>query len=174
MGFDFLKDLVGKVMHRKNKGKKRVSMAWKNPEFWDDVEELTSDNLIEEFEQTFGYTFPADFKEIFPLINGGYPEHPIFDTSCEPERDISNFDSFNKDSDTSIWDSYGAWDETCEEFKGFTERYIPFAYSGGGDAICFDTKNDHIVYVDHELARVEYVADTFTEFLCSLYMPEDY
>ena len=59
------------------------------------------------------------------------------------------------------------------EFEGFTGRYIPFAYSEGGNDICFDTSNNHIVYIDHETADIEEVADTFTGFINSLYEYED-
>ena len=33
--------------------------------------------------------------------------------------------------------------------------------------------NNHVVYIDHETAEVEEVADTFTEFINSLYEYED-
>ncbi len=146
-------------------------MTWQEME-WRYVKEIKSENLIKEFEQVVGYVLPDDFKESIHFINGGRPEFAFFDTELCEERDILQICSFNKDDPGSIWDSY-EWDEECEEFEGFTGRYIPFAYSGCGDDICFDSSNNHIVYIDHEEAEVEEVADTFTEFINSLYECED-
>ena len=35
-----------------------------------------------------------------------------------------------------------------------------------------ENNNNHIVYIDHETAEIEEVADTFTEFINSLYESE--
>lgn len=139
---------------------------------WRYVKELESENLIKEFEQLVGYELPADFKECIHFINGGRPQYQDFDTEFCEGRDIMAICSFNKDDPGSIWDSY-EWDEECEEFEGFTGRYIPFAYSDCGDDICFDTSNNHIVYIDHEEAEVEKIANTFTGFINSLYEYDD-
>ena len=42
-----------------------------------------------------------------------------------------------------------------------------------GDHICFDTTNNHIVFIDHETLETEELADTFSEFINSLYEYED-
>ena len=160
-------------MFKKDKrlNKRGLNMNCKDME-WRYVKELKNEGLVAEFEETIGYEFPQDFKECINFINGGRPRYQDFDTSLCEGRDILAISSFNKDDSGNMWNSY-EWDEDCEEFKGFTGRYIPFAYSDGGDDICFDTSNNHVVYIDHETAEVEEVADTFTEFINSLYEYED-
>ena len=166
------KNYFNYIFHKKqNSDKENVSAKCEDME-WRYVKELKYEGLVEEFEKLVSYEFPTDFKDLINNINGGRPKYQDFDTVTCEGRDILAINSFNKDDPGSIWNSY-EWDEDCEEFKGFTGRYIPFAYSEGGDDICFDTSNNHIVYIDHETAEVEEVADTFTEFINSLYEYED-
>ena len=146
-------------------------MNWDNIELWD-YNKLDSDSLIGEFEGLIKYVFPDDFKDFVLQYNWARPEKDTFDTKVTEGRDIMAISSFNKEDIETIWNSY-EWDEECEEFKGFTGRYIPFAFSNCGDDICFDASNNHIVYIDHETAEVEEVADTFTEFINSLYEYEE-
>lgn len=160
-------------MFKKDKrlNKRGLNMNCKDME-WRYVKELKNEGLVAEFEEMIGYEFPQDFKECINFINGGRPKYQDFDTTFCEGRDILAINSFNKDDSGNMWNSY-EWDEDCGEFEGFTGRYIPFAYSEGGDDICFDTSNNHVVYIDHETAEVEEVADTFTEFINSLYEYED-
>lgn len=145
-------------------------MNWDNIELWD-YNKLESDSLIGEFESLVKYVFPDDFKDFVRQYNWARPKKDEFDTKVTKGRDIMAISSFNKDDGETIWNSY-EWDEECEGFEGFTGRYIPFAFSNCGDDICFDASNNHIVYIDHETAEIEEVADTFTEFINSLYESE--
>ena len=48
------------------------------------------------------------------------------------------------------------------------DNYVVFANEPFGNIICFDKTNDHIVFIDHETLSIEYVADSFSEFIAGL------
>ena len=156
-----------------NTDKEMLFMQWTEMK-WDFIEKLEDEKLIEEFEQFVGYTLPEDYKACVKLYNGGAPEWDSFDVKNEDigTTDLGYLHSFNKDSGNSIWKLYD-WDEECEEYKDFIGRYIEFTSTSFGDHICFDTTNNHIVFIDHETLETEELADTFSEFINSLYEYED-
>ena len=43
-----------------------------------DVENLESENIIEEYENKVGYTFPEDFKSFMRQCNGAFLEKELF------------------------------------------------------------------------------------------------
>ena len=146
-------------------------MKW-NEMKWEWTEELKDESLIEEFEGFVGYTLPEDFKAAIPYINGGSPEYSDFNAGKSSVLDIDTILSFNKDDTDNIWNFQG-FDDTCEDYEGFSERYVSFAISVGGDHICFDRTNNRVVYVDLEYAEATDVAASFTEFIDLLYNYED-
>ena len=144
-------------------------MKWQEMK-WSWVKQLKSDNLIEEFENMIGYTFPEDYKECVRLNNGGAPELEAFDVKNEyiGTTGFGYLYSFNKDDISSIWNLY-EWDECDDDQRAFIGRYIPFTSSAGGDPVCFDTTNNHVVFIDHETLEVEELANSFSAFIEMLY-----
>ena len=130
---------------------------------WKYVKPLTTEKHIDDFECMVRYAFPDDFRKCVKEHNGGFPEFCCFDTERAKERALKSFLSFNKDDRETVWKLY----EWSKEMLG--DRYVPFALDNFGNLICFDADNDHIVFLDHETAQAERIADTFGSFMDSLY-----
>lgn len=137
---------------------------------WNWVESLESEDLIKEYEETVGYTFPDEYKEIVKNYNGAYPEFKEFKSRQgrrKSERVFNNLLSFNKNDRVNMWRTndniHRIWAE-----NGELDNYIVFANDPFGNKICFDKTNDHIVFIDHETLSIEPVATSFAEFIASL------
>lgn len=140
---------------------------------WISSDPLEDATLIDKYEQKIGYRFPKDFRRCVLEHNGAYMEPDGFDTDKTNGRAIGPLFSFNPDDIENIWDLGAESFEIIDEFAGLMRNYVPFADSPNGDAICFDRRDDSIVYVDHETLDVEYVAPSFQAFLDKLYGDED-
>lgn len=129
---------------------------------WKYVKTLTSYNLIDEFERDYNCSLPKEYKECVQLNNGGRPEKSAFDTEKNKEREIKSLLSFNKEDKETIW-KLNEWNK--EDLSG---KYIAFAIDNYGNLICFDL-NNQIIFFDHETAQIEYVCESFAQFVNSLY-----
>ena len=126
---------------------------------------------IEEVEAKLGYVFPKDFRAFIGDHHGGKPDREQFwyddpvhgrYGSC-----LGALLSFDLGYEGNIVDS-----RTWVEEERLAARVIPFARDGGGDAMCFDFRDDPenptVVYWCHdkepEIAIVP-LAPTFTAFL---------
>ncbi len=140
---------------------------------WDYVKPLLDECLIDRYEQMVGYRFPAEFRKCALEHNAGYPAWDCIDTDRCKERVFSNLLSFNPDDTSTIWDPGMGLDETDEECMELMQNYVTFAESPFGDPICFDRRDDSVVYIDHETLLVEHVAPSFQALLEKLYEIED-
>ena len=137
---------------------------------WLFIKPLRDEKLIDQFEQKVGYRFPLVFRECVMKNNGGNVEPDCFDTQKEEGKVFNRLFSFDPADRGSMWVmAFPADEEEAVAMK----NYVPFADSPNGDAICFDRRDDSIVYVDHETLDVEYVAPSFQAFLDKLYSDED-
>lgn len=143
---------------------------------WRWTKPLESDELITEYEERIGYTFPDDFKEFVRQYNGGRPEWKCFYSwtgKRKHERVFNNLLSFNKEDRSSIW-KYNDWDgsDWDSSTNGEIKNYVMIARDAFGNLICYDRRTIGIVWVDHEEPdfpkAVEKVADSFTEHVNSL------
>lgn len=125
------------------------------------------EQLILEFEKAVNYRFPDAFRRCALENDGAYAEPDVFDTACSKEQAIKCLCSFGKDSRESIW--------VFPEFENeeLEKRYVIFAGDNFGNHICFDRKDDSVVFIDHETEEVEFVAPSFTAFEEMLYEDED-
>ncbi len=137
---------------------------------WKRTIPLESAELIDEFERVAGYSFCESFKKLVIDNNRGRPSKYVFDTKKTKERVFNHLLSFNKEDEVNMWIWLNVWDEPA---KHLAERYIVFACDPFGNDICFDKTNDKVVFIDHETLTVEEVADSFDEFINSLYEDED-
>lgn len=137
---------------------------------WDFVKPIKSADLIGEFEKLSGYRFCDSFRKCVLENNEGTPVKYVFDTKETKERVFNYLLSFNREDEVNIWSYLDFWDEPA---KHLAERYIVFACDPFGNDICFDKTNDKVVFIDHETLTVEEVADSFDEFINSLYEDED-
>lgn len=134
---------------------------------WSFVLPLESESSIERYETLTKYMLPASFKECVRRFNGGYPSDECFDTDKAEERAMKSLLSFNQETGENVWTMYRL---NC---KDYGERYIPFAIDNFGNLICFDRTDDSVVFLDDEVLEVEYVADSFDDFIDALYTPAD-
>ena len=165
------KNYVNYIFHKKQNSD-NVNMNWDflGPS---DVEKLESENIIEEYENKVGYTFPEDFKSFMRQCNGAFLEKELFDVDIEEigTTDFRTF-SFNKDSSSSMWE-FGEFDEMDDYFKKLAKKYICIADTSFGDFICYNIKNDKLYFFDHETLRKVKLANSFTEFSQMLYEDEE-
>lgn len=141
---------------------------------WLFIRPLKSDELIAEYEGKVDYHFPEDFKECVRQNNGANPGPEVFISwhgKRKRKRVLNNLFSFNKEDKSTIW-HYNDWRGDMSDWYKFSngevENYIAFACDPFGDLICFDKRNDSVVWIDHETMNVEFVAKSFTEFIESL------
>ena len=130
---------------------------------WKYVKPLLSSESISDFETVVKYKFPDDFKKCVLENNGGRPDSRTFDTDRTKERELKSFLSFNKDDIESIW-KISEWNKS-----ELSDKYVAFAIDNFGNLICFDIKNNNIIFLDHETLNTEKISDDFTGFLNGLY-----
>lgn len=134
---------------------------------WVLTKELEETTSIEEFEKRYQISFPQSYKEVVLEHNAGRPRPNIFDTEKAEERVVKGLLSFNEDDRETMW-------KTITNLKEkLPVRLIPIFSDPFGNYLCFnfDPLLDEaaIVFWEHETMTVEKVADSFEEFLGSLY-----
>jgi len=94
-----------------------------------------------------------------------------YNTKETEGRVFNNLLSFEEEDIESVWKllEQDNFSDKVWGIEGLDWRFIPFARDPFGNFICFDRTNDHIVFWDHETTAIEEVADSFTEFIDSLY-----
>lgn len=130
---------------------------------WKYVKELQSVDLIDDYEGFVKYVFCDSFRKCVIANNGGRPSKRVFDTDKAKERELKSFLSFNRKDRETVWKIY-EWSK-----EELTNKYIPFGIDNFGNLICFDAKNDKIVFVNHEDMSIETIADSFDNFMSHLY-----
>lgn len=130
---------------------------------WKYVKELQSVDLIDDYECFVKYVFCDSFRKCVIANNGGRPSKRVFDTDKAKERELKSFLSFNRKDRETVWKIY-EWSK-----EELTNKYIPFGIDNFGNLICFDAKNDKIVFVNHEDMSIETIADSFDNFMSCLY-----
>ena len=136
---------------------------------WRAIRPLTSDTVIEEFEEYIGYRFSDTFKEFIRAYNGGKPSHKVFNTKKTRERVFNDLLSFNKEDQNNIWltnDRKGFMSDWNKD--GMMENYVVFAEDAFGNLICFDISDSSIVLIDHENKEAEYISASFEKFIKGL------
>ena len=134
---------------------------------WLFVKKIQDIALFDELVSITKYKYPKEFKTFVLQYNGATPEADVFDTVNTRGRVFNRLLSLNKSDIETVWNCLG--DDVSWSIDGLDWRYIPFANDPFGNFICFDRTNDHIVFWNHETSEVEEVADSFSEFIDSLY-----
>lgn len=126
---------------------------------WFSIKKLESEDLIKEYERKVHYHFPIEFVEFVKENNGGYPEFENFNTKNNVEV-FNRLYSFNKNDRTNIWREFD-WLGKDE----MENTYVIFACDPFGNQICFDKRNDNIVFLNHETMDIQVIADSFNDFI---------
>ncbi|MBP3041174.1 SMI1/KNR4 family protein [Bacillaceae bacterium Marseille-Q3522] len=128
--------------------------------------EHLDEKKITEVEKSFGFKFPADYKQCIMKNNGGFPEPNIFD--CDDGRTEAVFNNLISFTDENL---------NIKMFYEFSlQKLIPFARDPFGNLLCFDYRdNDEspkIVFYNCEengITLVTPVCESFTVLLDRLY-----
>lgn len=116
-------------------------------------------NKILEVEKHFNYKFPNNFVNFVLQYNGGKPISKIFYVNKEIERVFKTMLSFNKEDRENI-------------YIGFDTKYknnlIAVASDEVGNLICYERDTNNIVYWNHELDELQFVAYKWIDFVNSL------
>lgn len=121
---------------------------------------VISEEVITAAESQFGVKLPADVKKVFMAFNNGRPSACLFDSPKAKEHVMKKLLSFNKKDIENIYMAKAVLDND-------NKTLFPLANDPSGNLICLS--NNKIVYWHHETGEVEFLANTFTEFIESLY-----
>lgn len=130
---------------------------------WKYIKQLKSTDLIDDYEILVKYVFCDSFRKCVTHNNGGRPSKRIFDTNKAKEREIKSFLSFNKEDRETVWKII-EWNK-----DELSNKYVPFGIDNFGNLICFDARNDKIIFINHEDMSIEIIADNFDSFMNNLY-----
>lgn len=139
---------------------------------WQHVHEPVDENTIKKIEDSFGISFPHDYKDCIMKFNGGRPKPNIFNFVDDGEGTLGYLLSFTRNP--KIETVYGLISEYLPE------SVFPFATDSAGNMLCFDYRKDKhspsIVFYNHEEDdedAIELVCESFTDLLESLHYDED-
>ena len=119
-----------------------------------------NEEVFDEVENQYGIKLPEDIKKIFLSSNNGRPSVYVFDSPNAKEHVLKKLLSFNKEDIENVYEAKTVVDNDDKSL-------FPLANDPSGNLICL--KESKIVYWHHETGEVEFLANTFTEFLESLY-----
>ncbi len=148
-----------------------------------DGELLESEALLKEFEELIQWELPDDFRDFVKKYNGAQTEGCVCFKSELFETVFDTMLNFNRTTQPkmSIWEFYDFIDEHYDWYKkqkydekyGELSDYFVFAVTVFGDNVCFNKKNGAVYHFDHESCELGKIADSFSEFLNSLYVDDD-
>lgn len=136
---------------------------------WKYDEPLSSDALLNEFEDKTDYKLPESFRELVINHNGAIPSMKIFNTEDQNGHVFGYMLSFNKEDTKNL----NIWETNKTIPKDVDSKYVAFAMDAFGNWICFNCEDNSIVFVDHDSHEVEQIANSFDEFVNSLYNDEN-
>lgn len=132
---------------------------------------LPSEEEILDFEQSFGYSLPIDYKEFLLAYNGGVCElknliMPISGYLCDlfglyPDGYQTNLMTLKLPNDPELTELWGE----------LPSNLLPIGEVDSGDMIAIQFENgvSKVIVLDHEGGTEELTsASTFTEFLAKL------
>lgn len=132
-----------------------MSMEWKY------VKQTTADK-INYVEKCCEIHLPEDLKEFILQYNNGRPIKSTFDSERTKGLEIKKLLSYNEDDKESIY-------TFLEVIRSENKSLFPVASEPAGDFICLDTSNNKIVHYNHETTSIEFISNSFSEFIKKLY-----
>ncbi|WP_424407024.1 SMI1/KNR4 family protein [Pasteurella sp. PK-2025] len=126
---------------------------------WKYVKALKDNNAITKLENEVKQILPEDLKQTIKEFNNGRPSFKQFDTPSIKGCEFKKLLSLNAEDTENIF-GFLKIDTNIHEL-------LPIASTPSGDLVCLH--ENKIVYWYHETDSVEYLANSFSEFLNSLY-----
>lgn len=119
-----------------------------------------SEELITLAEKEYGILLPEDVKVIVRNNNNGRPSLLCFDSPKSKEHVFKKLLSFKQEDRENIY-------KARRVLSQIDSTMFPIANDSAGNLIC--VKDGKIVYLLHETNEVEFLANSFSEFLATLY-----
>ena len=139
---------------------------------------------IDKFEASVGYKFPAEYKNLLKEHNALYPSHADFDFINASSGDLDGRDVTFLGFGDSLSKTSQIQNSQNQDVYGH-DGLVIFGRSGNGDYICFSYQHDmktdapKVVVMLHDFPDedgkmlVNFVANSFEEFMDSLYSEND-
>lgn len=120
---------------------------------------ILTEREIEKVEACIKTKLPEDYRKQIVEINNGALKGAYY-----PDSDMGEI-AYSRNVDLSMSATINAV-ELYNILDDGSKRYFPFGSVGNGDYFCFDLKKNNVVvlYV-HEIQKVYYLCDTFTQLV---------
>jgi len=115
---------------------------------------------IKEAEKNLSYEFPNEFVEFVLINNGGTPNNNVFYICDGSQKLFGKLLSFNKDDKENVFISFDS---------KYKNDLIPIANDVFGNLICFDRKDNSLVFWEHETDECKYIVSNWNTFVNDLY-----
>lgn len=124
-----------------------------------------NEKIFEKIENEFIVKFPEEYKKIVLENNGASPEPNTFDTKEINGRVAEYLLSFDLKEKMNILETYQVLKDRLPL------KTIPIISDPFGNYVCIDFSqaNLNVVFWEHESNKIEKVADSFIDFINSLY-----
>ncbi|MCA8987708.1 MAG: SMI1/KNR4 family protein [Planctomycetaceae bacterium] len=148
----------------------------------------TSEAEIASFETHIGHRLPDDYRAFLLKENGGHPEPDAFTLNIWGRAEEDIVMCFFPMQDLSIcpvdvsfdelrtWPVHCAWNDLMNDLKDLYEKeldeaLLPIGTDGSGNYFCIvldGPRRGSILFLEHEMAETELLAESFESFLASL------
>lgn len=153
----------------------------------------TNEREVAEFETHIGHALPDDYRAFLLQHNGGRPEPNTFTLNVWgvaeensvlcffPMRDLSVGDVVVEElEELRTWPLHCAWKDLTSDLinlyeKELDETLLPIGTDGNSNYFCValdGPQRGGVVFLEHEMAETETLAESFTAFLARLREPE--
>lgn len=149
----------------------------------------TTEAEISKFEKQVGHRLPDDYRNFLLTHNGGRPQPDAFTLNIWghseedvvmcffPMRDIAVGDvEVDNLEELRSWPVHCAWNDLTNDLKNLYEKeldetLLPIGTDGSGNYFCIaldGPRRGSILFLEHEMAETEPLAESFTAFLACL------
>ena len=128
---------------------------------WKYVKATTSEK-IEAVKKKYDVQLPEDLEKLILKSNNGRPVKSTFDSEKTRGLEFKKLLSYNTEDMENI---YTFIDVVQTEYRNL----FPIASEPSGDFICLDLSNNTVVHFNHETTTTEFVADSISQLISSLY-----
>ncbi|MBO2608500.1 SMI1/KNR4 family protein [Shewanella algae] len=128
---------------------------------WRYIKPLETESLISDVEGQLGFKFTDSYVDFVKKYNGSRPPLSVFTTDSLQEKTIKSFLSFNPGDVENIV-------KLNRGVAEISEMLVAFAIDNFGNYICFDRKNNMVLFLDFETGETELIDKSFSDFLLKI------
>lgn len=128
---------------------------------WKYVKATTSEK-IEAVKKKYDVQLPEDLEKLILKSNNGRPVKSTFDSENTRGLEFKKLLSYNTEDMENIY-------TFIDVVQTENRNLFPIASEPSGDFICLDLSNNTVVHFNHETTTNEFVADSISQLISSLY-----